>query len=135
MSNGSKPKIHGIYAAILNGTHERGTGGVLYVKGEECAYRFPCEFTNGQFQEKLGEILEEDGGANFYVVEERDQQLHILAYPKQVVEYEVACAMRAGQADRIEEVTSDGDAATSGSDPTTSPGPTDRSDLAVADPD
>jgi hypothetical protein len=74
--------LHGVFKAILNGLHERGEGGVLYVKGDECAYRFSSEFTNVQFRGALDKVIEDDEGVHFFVVEERDKQLHVLAYPK-----------------------------------------------------
>lgn len=74
--------LHGVFKGILNGISERGEGGVLYVKGDECAYRFASEFVNTQFRGSLERILEEDAGFHFFVVEEKDNQLHVLAYPK-----------------------------------------------------
>ena len=74
--------LHGVFKGILNGIHERGEGGVLFVKGEECAYRFASEFTNAEFRCTLRDILDKDQGLHFFVVEERDKQLHVLAYPK-----------------------------------------------------
>lgn len=78
----SANNLHGVFKGILNGIHEKGEGGVLFVKGEECAYRFASEFTNCEFRCTLKDILEKDGGLHFFVVEERDKQLHVLAYPK-----------------------------------------------------
>ena len=74
--------LHGVFKGILNGIHDRGEGGVLFVKGEECAYRFTSEFTNAEFRCALKDILDKDEGLHFFVVEERDRQLHVLAYPK-----------------------------------------------------
>ena len=76
------PEVHGVFRAILQGVHTRGDGGVLFVKGDGCAYRFPHEFTDAGFRGSLEGILEEDEGAHFFVVEERDGQLHVLAYPR-----------------------------------------------------
>ena len=78
-------QLHGIFKAILNGVHTRGEGGVLYVKGEECAYHFPREFGSEDFRGSLETVLEDGGREHFYVVEEKDGQLHVLAYPKQRV--------------------------------------------------
>ena len=77
--------MHGVFKAILNGVHVRGDGGVLYVRGDECAYRFPREFPDAGFRGSLDTILEEDERKHFFVVEERDGQLHVLAYPKERV--------------------------------------------------
>ena len=76
--------MHGVFKALLNGVHARGTGGVLYVKGQECAYRFPREFGDETFRSSLASIVDGDD-ANFYVVEEKDGALHLLAYPKEHV--------------------------------------------------
>ena len=73
---------HGAYRAILQGVHTRGEGGVLFVKGEECAYRFPREFPDEAFRGSLETILEEDDGAHFFIVEERDGCLHLRACPR-----------------------------------------------------
>ena len=76
--------LHGVFKAALNGIHERGDGGFVYVKGDECAYMFPREL-KGQPQlcETLEEMLSDDNSSRvFYVVEERDGQLHLVAYPR-----------------------------------------------------
>ena len=75
-------QLHGVFRAILQGVHARGEGGVLYVKDDGCAYRFPREFPDEAFRGSLEGILEEDEGLHFFVVEERDRQLHVLAYPR-----------------------------------------------------
>ena len=74
--------LHGVFKGILNGIHERGEGGILFVKGEYCEYRFVSEFPNANFRCSLRDVLDKDGGFHFFVVEERDKQLHVLAYPK-----------------------------------------------------
>lgn len=78
-------QLHGVFKALLNGVHERGNGGVLYVRGDECAYRFPHEFRDATFRSSLASIVEDDEQRHFFVVEERDGQLHVLAYPKERV--------------------------------------------------
>jgi hypothetical protein len=88
--------LHGVYKALLNGVHEHGEGGVLYVKGNACAYRFPLGFAPPRFREALEEALAERGHDHFFVVEERDAQLHVLAYPKAVVRAAVAEAVVGG---------------------------------------
>ena len=55
---------------------------MLYVKDDGCAYRFPYEFPDEAFRGSLETILEEDEARHFFVVEERDRQLHVLAYPR-----------------------------------------------------
>ena len=77
--------VHGVFRAALNGTHERGAGGFVYVKGEECAYVFPHELKNQEeLQTTLTELLEDTEKAScvFYVVEERDGKAHLMAYPR-----------------------------------------------------
>ena len=79
--------VHGIFKAALNGIHARGNGGFVYVKGDECAYMFPREL-KGQPElcETLEEMLADDAASRvFYVVEERDGQLHLGAYPRDSV--------------------------------------------------
>jgi hypothetical protein len=88
--------LHGVFKALLNGVHARGEGGVLYVRGGECAYRFAHEFADAGFRGSLETVLEEDARRHFFVVEERDGQLHVLAYPKERV---WADALRGGADD------------------------------------
>ena len=75
-------RLHGVFKAIVNGVNERGEGGVLFVKGDGCAYRFVSEFANDEFRGALTTVVENDENQHFFVVEERDKQLHVLAYPK-----------------------------------------------------
>lgn len=81
MTDDSK-RLHGVFKAIVNGVNERGKGGVLFVKGDGCAYRFASEFTNDEFRGALTTVIENDEDRHFFVVEERDKHLHVLAYPK-----------------------------------------------------
>jgi len=79
--------VHGVFRAALNGVHERGTGGFVYVRGDSCAYIFPHELTD---QDDLRDTLidafaHESADRVFYVVEERDEKLHVLAYPREHV--------------------------------------------------
>ena len=73
--------VHGVFKAALNGTQYRGTGGFVYVKGDECAYMFPREL---QGQPQLCETLEgmladENASSVFYVVEERGGRHRLVA--------------------------------------------------------
>jgi hypothetical protein len=79
--------LHGIYKAILNGIHERGEGGFLYVRDNEAAYIFPHELKNqNDLRNGLQEMLQDDASQFvYYVVEEKDGKGHVLAYPRQVV--------------------------------------------------
>lgn len=79
--------LHGVFKAAMNGIHLRGDGGFVYVKGDSCAYMFPRELVG---QDDLRDALEEaltneHASRVFYVVEERDGQLHMLAYPRENV--------------------------------------------------
>ena len=75
--------LHGVFKAFLNGVHERGTGGVVFVRGDLCAYRFPHEFEDATFRGSLEDAVQDDEDAHVFVVEQRDGQLHVLAYPKE----------------------------------------------------
>lgn len=83
--DGGANDLHGVFKGLLNGVHTRGEGGVLYVKGDLCAYRFPREFPGESIRDTLETILEEHGQQQFFVVDEKDGQLHVLAYPKERV--------------------------------------------------
>lgn len=76
------PSLHNIFKALLNGVHARGEEGVLHVRGEVCAYRVPADYSDASFRGALERLLEEDAGQHFYVVEERDGKLHLLAYDR-----------------------------------------------------
>ena len=79
--------LHGIFKAILNGIHERGEGGFLYVCDNEVAYIFPSELKNQtDLRNGLQEMLQDDNSQYvYYVVEKKDGKCHVLAYPRQVV--------------------------------------------------
>jgi hypothetical protein len=79
--------LHGVFKAALNGMHVRGDGGFVYVKNEECVYLFPAELKgHEQARETLQEMMEDEKSKQvFYVLEERDNALHVLAYPRQRV--------------------------------------------------
>ena len=76
--------LHGVFRAALNGMHARGDGGFVYVKGDECAYLFPSELRgHDDARETLGDMLtDEKAKMVIYVLEERDGQVHVLAYPR-----------------------------------------------------
>ena len=77
---------HGVFRAALNGIHARGTGGFVYVQGDECCYMFPSELEGcADAASTLEEMLSDTETASrvLYVVENRDARLHILAYPKE----------------------------------------------------
>lgn len=96
--------LHGVYRAALNGVHARGDGGFVFVRGDECTYMFPSELTgHATASDSLAELLEAEAGKSvFYVVEERDAQLHVLAYPRDRVLRDAI--EEYGSAPRIEEV-------------------------------
>lgn len=79
------PRLQGIFAAILNGQAERGTGGVAYVVGDDVAYQYVSELPNGTFRGALTEVMDADQNEHFFVVEEKDHQLVVKRYPKQFV--------------------------------------------------
>ena len=83
--------IHGVFKAALNGIHERGTGGFVFVKGDTCGYMFPHELKgNEQLVETLEELMADEKAERvFYVVEERDNNLHLVAYPRDSVLKEI----------------------------------------------
>ena len=88
MTSKHESTLHGVFRALLQGQYERGKGGVLFTKEDKCAYMFAREFTDIKFQNTLQEIIDEDQDQNFFVVDNKDDALHILAYSKEVVEAE-----------------------------------------------
>ena len=91
--------LHGIYKGILNGIHQRGDGGFLYVRKNEAAYVFPHELKNqDDLCDRLQELLQDDNAKLvYYVVEEADNACHVLAYPRAVVEQAVVDSVRPNQ--------------------------------------
>lgn len=82
--------MKGISAALLNGIHERGEGGVLWVRGEECRYCFPNEFGSKEFEDGLVDMLSrEESSSIFFAVVEDEGKMHVMAIPKQSVYDEV----------------------------------------------
>lgn len=77
--------MHGVFKALVNGIMDKGHGGVVYVKGDECAYCFPQDFTDVTFRGKLVEVLEEHGENAFFAVEEKDGKMHLVGYLKERV--------------------------------------------------
>ena len=83
-----------MFRAILNGVHERGGGGVLLVRGEECAYCFPEDFGNDEFRYGLKKTLAMTAAQNFFFVVKQEQDaMHVLSYPRERVFREVREAM------------------------------------------
>ena len=94
--------VHGVFRAAIQGMHDRGDGGFVYVRGDECGYMFPREL-RGQEEARRGleELLEAPAASQvFYVVEERDGSLHVLAYPRERVYRDVADEVSARAAGR-----------------------------------
>ena len=82
-----RTSLHGVYTAILNGFHQRGDGGFLYLRDNNAMYLFPDEIKNqNDLRESLRSMLQDDSAKNvFYVAEERDGEIHLVAYPRAVV--------------------------------------------------
>lgn len=76
--------IHGVFRAAINGVHQRDEGGFVYVKDDRCGYMFPCELQHAPAREMMQQLLDDKEKACqvFYVLEERDGKLHVLAYPR-----------------------------------------------------
>lgn len=89
--------VHGIFAALLNGVHDRGEGGVLLVKGEECAYLFPHELPDPTgMGESLRETLAQpETRSVFLVVLVSETRADVVAYPRERVYREAREAVAA----------------------------------------
>jgi hypothetical protein len=79
--------LPGVYKGILNGVHQRGEGGFLYVRADHAAYIFPSELKNqNDLRDALQDMLQDEAAQHvYYVVEEKDGKGHVLAYPRAVV--------------------------------------------------
>ena len=75
--------MHGVFKALINGVHEKGEGGVLWVRGELCTYCFPDDFSNAEFCAGLKAMLAKPEATTlFFVVNEKDGVAHVVAYPR-----------------------------------------------------
>ena len=72
--------MHDVFKVFLNGTHTRGTGGVVYINFVEdrIGYLFPHEFSDAAFRGSLQDLLEDDDApSRVHVVEELDGKMHV----------------------------------------------------------
>ena len=82
-------ELPAVFRGIIKGIRDRGPGGVLYVHEDRYAYMFPGEFSHAEFGESLAAVVSATPGC-FFVVENRDAALHVLAYPCERVQREAA---------------------------------------------
>ena len=81
--------LHGVYKGILNGHYTRGEGGFLYIRANrDLAYIFPHELKNqNDLCQQMQTMLAADTShLVFYVAEEKDNRVHVLAYPRHIVQ-------------------------------------------------
>ena len=83
--------LHGVFRGLLNGIEERGEGGFLYVKEGHCRYMFPSEVANTDVRASMEAMFaDESADEVFFIAEERDNNLNLLAYPRNVVANELS---------------------------------------------
>jgi hypothetical protein len=70
-----------LFKAYLNGVMTRGSGGVVYVKGDMCGYVFPKDFSDATFRGNIETLVEEQSD-KVMVVEERDGAMNVHVYEK-----------------------------------------------------
>jgi hypothetical protein len=78
----------GVFRCIVNGVQQRGDGGVLLVRGDECGYFFCSELKSlaKEQRDHMEELLRHDAAVRvFYVLRENEGKLDVLAYPREVV--------------------------------------------------
>lgn len=86
----------GVYRAALNGLEERGEGGVVYMRGDECGYVFPDEVSRADVAEGLrGLLADEQSRTLFYLLVERDGRVDVHAFRRDQAIVEVHKAMKA----------------------------------------
>lgn len=90
--------LHGVHKALLNAEQAGRTGGALYVKDDACAYRAVDDFPDERFRAHLSQMIAAGGALYFFVVEERDNKLHVVAYAKEDVWAEARRAYGTGAA-------------------------------------
>ena len=70
-----------LFVKYFEGEETRGSGGVLFIKEDNtCSYIFSNEFSNGEFTNKLQELINEDEKKNIFFVLQKERNLHILSY-------------------------------------------------------
>jgi hypothetical protein len=79
-----------LFNLFFDEEHNRGTGGVLFIKDYEYSYLFPREFNIKDFTTKLQDILDEDEGKNIFFVIEKDNQLHIMSHSRKKILFDAA---------------------------------------------
>lgn len=73
--------MHGVFTALVNGFHDKGEGGVLWVKGDTCTYCFPEDFGNEKFADGLKMLLRDPHSQSiFLVVNQHDHSMEVVAY-------------------------------------------------------
>ena len=78
--------MHGVFTALINGVHEQGEGGVLWVRGEVCTYCFPETFGDTEFAAGLKIMMSHPNAHTlFFVINEKDGVAHVVAYPRDKV--------------------------------------------------
>lgn len=90
--------LHGVFRAAIQGMHDRGTGGFVYVKGEHCGYIFPHELQGqDEARDAMQDLLTDEASTeNIFVMENRDEKLHVLAYSKEVIKKALGEALAEG---------------------------------------
>lgn len=85
----------GVYRAALNGLEERGEGGVVYMRGDECGYVLPDEVSRADVAEGLrGLLADEQSKTLFYLLVERDGRVDVHAFRRDQAIAEVHKAMK-----------------------------------------
>ena len=95
--------MHGVFAAFFNGMQYRGQGGVVYVKGEECAYCFPNELRSEELRAGVAELVEaskRNEAGLYYVLREDTEggKVDIVAYTQGRMEEELQKELEARRA-------------------------------------
>jgi hypothetical protein len=88
--------MHGVFKAIVNGVSERGYGGFVFLRGDECAYLFPNELEgHDEVKSNLAQLVACPNGTvpdAFFVAEVKGETVHVVAYPRQRVAEEMEVA-------------------------------------------
>ena len=114
-------RLHGVFRAAINGEHQRKVGGFVYVKKEECCYMFPNELAGQQdLTDSLTDLLSDNDQSRrvVYVVEQQDEHLHLLAYPRDRIAADLASEATASEATASEATASEATAEATASEAT-----------------
>lgn len=79
---GAEAYVGACLQVALQGEHERGDGGVVFVEDEHIGYVLLHDVQPDAFRERLAEMVEEDERAHYFVVHKDGLNMHVAKIPR-----------------------------------------------------